>query len=275
MSTQTDIKKLVKEKYSEIAQRSEKQNQKPCCCGDNKKELDYSIMADDYSMIDGYVQEADLGLGCGLPTEQANIQEGFNIIDLGSGAGNDVFIARKLVGESGKVIGIDFSEDMIEKARKNCDKLGYNNVEFRLGEIEELPAIDKSADVVLSNCVLNLVPDKKAAFMEIFRVLKGGGRFCVSDIVLKNDLPKKLREPAELYAGCVAGAEQKDEYLNIINNVGFIDIKVVKEKEIIIPDHILSEYLSEDEIKEYKNDPNPISSITVVGERPVRGCCIA
>ena len=273
MNSSEEVKKMVNKKYSEIARKSIKTNQQKCCCSDKSVTFDFSIMADDYRNIEGYVPGADLGLGCGLPTEFSQMKEGNTVLDLGSGAGNDVFIARRVVGEKGKVIGIDFSEDMISKARENCEKLSYKNVEFRMGEIEKLPVGGNSIDVVLSNCVLNLVPDKKKAFMEIYRILRAEGKFCVSDIVLNGELPEKLRTPAELYAGCVAGAIPKNDYLNIINNVGFVDIKVVKEKEIIIPDHILIKYFDEAEIKEYKSVRNPISSITVYAEKKVKCCC--
>ena len=210
MNNSEKIKEIVKNKYSEIAVAS--QDCGCSCCGTGAPvTIDYSIMSDDYAKIDGYVPDADLGLGCGLPTEHADIKEGDTVLDLGSGAGNDVFIARRLVGTKGKVIGLDFTDEMIKKARKNADKMKYNNVEFRKGDIEDMPVNDETVDVIVSNCVLNLVPDKEKAFFEMYRVLKTGGHFCVSDIVLNGELPEGILEAAALYTGCVAGALQMDE----------------------------------------------------------------
>lgn len=225
-------------------------------------------MTDDYSEVEGYNLDADLGLGCGLPTEFARISEGDTVIDLGSGAGNDCFVARHETGATGKVLGIDFAESMIAKARKNAEKLDFNNVEFRYGDIEDMPVSDDVADVIVSNCVLNLVPDKQKVFSEMFRVLKPGGHFSISDIVLVGDLPEALREDAEMYAGCVAGAIQKEEYLGYIEDLGFEQVTIQKEKPIVIPDDILSKYLSEQEIKEFKNGDTGIYSITVFAQKP-------
>ena len=187
---------------------------------------------------------------------------------MGSGAGNDAFIARSIVGDNGKVIGIDMTEKMISMARTNAEKMGYPNVEFRLGDIEDMPLRDSVADVVVSNCVLNLVPDKVKAFKETFRILKAGGHFSVSDIVLEGELPENVRESAEMYAGCVAGAIQKDDYLKIIAAAGFEDIVVQKEKKIIIPDEILSRYLDETSLEEQKKSGAGIFSITVYAIKP-------
>jgi len=278
MNNDFQMKELVKEKYTAIAEQSKDQNATSCCgatsacCGDEV----YNIMADDYTKLDGYNPDADLGLGCGLPTEFARIKEGNTVIDLGSGAGNDAFIARRIVGESGKVLGIDFTEAMIAKARTNAEKLHYNNVEFRLGDIDDMPVTSNYADVIVSNCVLNLVPNKHKVISEIFRVLKPGGHFSISDIVLEGALPAKWKEVAELYAGCVSGAIQKDEYLAIIKETGFTNITLQKNKPIIIPDNILANYLSADEIAEYNNGNTKISSITVYAEKPAkdeRNCC--
>jgi arsenite methyltransferase len=272
------LKEIVKEKYSQIAEQSKGTNESSCCgatCGCST--VDYVVMADDYSKLKGYAPDADLGLGCGLPTEFALINEGDTVVDLGSGAGNDCFVARSIAGETGKIIGIDFTEKMIAKARANADKLGYKNVEFRQGDIENMPIVGGVANVVVSNCVLNLVPDKRQAFVETFRILKKGGHFSVSDIVLVGELPEGLRKSAEMYAGCVAGAIQKEEYLGIIKEVGFRDIKIQKERRIELPDEILSDYLSESEIKEFKKGKSGIFSITVYAEKPVSccapGCC--
>ncbi|HQI41936.1 MAG: arsenite S-adenosylmethyltransferase [Ignavibacteriales bacterium UTCHB2] len=262
MSEQKNVKEIVKEKYAEIAVSSARK----CCCGSsNNKVVDYTIMKDNYENLDGYVAEADLGLGCGLPTEFAEIKKGDTVVDLGSGAGNDVFVARALVGNEGKVIGIDFTDEMIIKANLNLDKLGYRNVEFKYGEIEDLPIDDNFADVVVSNCVLNLVPDKQKAFNEIFRVLKPGAHFCVSDIVIKGELHPELKQSAEMYAGCVAGAVQQEEYLDIIRESGFKNVEIKKSKTIELPDEVLSKYLNKEQIKEYKEKQTDIYSITVVG----------
>ena len=173
MKNAFEIKEVVKEKYGQIAGQAKEQNAASCCGATSCCTTDvYNIMADDYSTLEGYNPDADLGLGCGVPTEFANIKEGDTVIDLGSGAGNDCFVARKLAGPAGKIIGVDFTEEMVNRARLNAEKVGFNNVEFRLGDIEELPISSNVADVVISNCVLNLVPDKKKVFAEIFRVLK-------------------------------------------------------------------------------------------------------
>ena len=225
-------------------------------------------MMDDYSETDGYAEDADLGLGCGLPTQFAKIKEGDTVIDLGSGAGNDCFVARHETGAQGKVIGIDFTPIMIEKARANADKLGYNNVEFREGDIDKMPVGDSSADVIVSNCVLNLVPNKKKVFGEMFRVLKSGGHFSVSDIVLIGELPEALKTDAEMYAGCVAGAIQKEEYLQLMVDQGFENLKIQKEKPIVIPDDILGKYLSFEEVKAFNKTGTGIFSITVYADKP-------
>jgi arsenite methyltransferase len=278
MQNETQIKELVKEKYSEIANQKIEQNLNSCCgatsacCGDEV----YNIMADDYSKLAGYNPDADLGLGCGLPTEFAKIKEGDTVIDLGSGAGNDAFIARRITGEKGKVIGIDFTEKMIAKARANAEKLGFNNIEFRLGDIDDMPVSSATADVIVSNCVLNLVPNKFKVINEIYRVLKPGAHFSISDIVLEGALPAKWKEVAELYAGCVSGAVQKNVYLEMIEGAGFKNITLQKEKEIIIPDEILKNYLSEEEIAAYKKGDTKILSITVYADKPAkdeRNCC--
>lgn len=267
MKTSDELKELVKEKYSQIANQDKAFNQS-CCCGAGTSSAEvYNIMTDDYTGLKGYDQEADLGLGCGLPTEFAQIKEGDTVIDLGSGAGNDCFIARHETGATGKVIGIDFTEAMIAKARNNAEKLGYNNVEFRQGDIEEMPVSDAVADVVVSNCVLNLVPNKQNVINEIFRVLKPGGHFSISDIVLIGNLPESLQQDAEMYAGCVSGAIQKDDYLGFIRESGFQNIAIQKEKPIIIPDDILSKYLNNEEIKAFKSGQTGIFSITVFAEK--------
>lgn len=268
MKSSEELKKIVREKYSQIAEQDKLLNQSSCCgAGGSSREV-YNIMTDDYSELQGYNQDADLGLGCGLPTQFAKIQPGDTVIDLGSGAGNDCFVARHETGESGKVIGIDFTDAMTNKARANAEKLGYNNVEFRQGDIENMPVSDNVADVVISNCVLNLVPDKQKVIREIYRVLKPGGHFSISDIVMVGDLPEALREDAEMYAGCVAGAIQKDEYLEYILEMGFDQISIQKEKAIVVPNDILSKYLSGEEISKFGQGGTGIYSITVFGQKP-------
>jgi arsenite methyltransferase len=269
METSEQLKNIVKEQYSKIADQSRDENASGCCgtgCGCGT--IDEAVMAEDYTSLQGYVADADLGLGCGLPTEFALIKEGDVVVDLGSGAGNDAFVARSVTGPAGKVIGIDFTEKMISKARVNAEKLRYHNVEFRYGDIENMPLHENVADVVVSNCVLNLVPDKARAFAETFRILKPRGHFSVSDIVLKGELPEGLRTSAEMYAGCVSGAIQKADYLQVIKDAGFTGIKVQKERKITIPDEILSVYLNNQEQEEYSSGELGVYSITVYAEKP-------
>ena len=273
METQDQIKEMVRQKYSEIALQ-EKESNEASCCGSGCCSTDvYNIMTDDYSNLKGYNPDADLGLGCGLPTQFARIKKGDVVIDLGSGAGNDCFIARAETGETGKVIGIDFTDAMIDKARINAEKLGFHNVEFRKGDIEKMPVTANIADVIVSNCVLNLVPNKDEVFKEINRVLKPGGHFSISDIVLIGALPIKIREAAEMYAGCVSGAIQKMAYLELIEINGFKNITVQKEKPITIPDDILSNYLSQAEIEQFKASGTGIFSVTVYAEKAMESCC--
>jgi len=261
-----EIKDMVRAKYNQIALQSDKENKSTCCgsssCCDHE---DYTIMSDEYSHLEGYHEDADLKLGCGLPTEYAGISEGNTVVDLGSGAGNDAFVVRSIVGEKGKVIGIDFAGAMITKARENARKLGFANVSFLKGDIENMPLEASVADVLISNCVLNLVPDKPRAFKEMYRVLKNGGHFCVSDIVLVGELPGELIEEAEMYAGCIASAIQKDDYLNFIRNAGFSKVEIKKTKDIILPAGMLLKYLSLEALEDFKNSKNGIYSITVVG----------
>lgn len=272
MQTEQELKELVRQKYSEIALQDKETNMSSCCGSGGCSTEVYNIMSDDYTKMEGYNADADLGLGCGLPTEFAQIKEGDTVIDLGSGAGNDCFIARKATGEKGKVIGIDFTEAMIEKARANAEKVGFNNVEFRQGDIEKMPVTANVADVVVSNCVLNLVPNKDGVFKEIFRVLKPGGHFSISDVVLVGNLPDKLRNVAEMYAGCISGAIQKDDYLALIQANGFTNITLQKEKAIVVPDDILNQYLGAEDIAAFKNSGTGIYSITVFAKKP-DACC--
>ncbi|MCB2209189.1 MAG: arsenite methyltransferase [Bacteroidetes bacterium] len=262
-----DIKEIVKSKYNQIADQS---NDESCCCckGDSAAwDKDYTIFSESYKKLEGYSEDADLGLGCGLPTQFAQISKGDTVLDLGSGAGNDCFVARAVVGESGKVIGVDFADKMLEKARKNAQVLGYQNVEFLKGDIDQLPIEDDSIDVVVSNCVLNLVPDKVKVFAEIHRVLKPAGHFSVSDIVISGTLPEKLLKEAEMYAGCVAGAIANTAYIGIIKSQGFTEIKVPKVKEIHIPDETLEKYLNAEELENYRNSDIGIFSMTVFAKK--------
>ena len=272
MNSNEEIKEMVKQKYAEIALQNQDTNASSCCGSGGCSTDVYNIMTDDYDHLEGYNPDADLKLGCGLPTEFAKIKKGDYVVDLGSGAGNDCFVARAETGESGKVVGIDFTPEMIEKARNNADKLGFNNVEFRLGDIENIPLMSNVADVVVSNCVMNLVPNKPKAFAEVQRILKPTGHFSISDIVLAGDLPEKIKNAAEMYAGCVASAIQMEDYLKIIENSGFKNITLQKKKPIIVPDDILRNYLNEEEIQQYKDSTTRIYSITVYAEKVV-GCC--
>jgi arsenite methyltransferase len=272
METASDIKEMVRTKYGEIAGQTKEQNAASCCGAGECSTVDYTIFAEDYSKMKGYLADADLALGCGVPTEFAQIHEGDVVVDLGSGAGNDAFVARAIAGESGKVIGIDMTPQMIDKARENADKLGFNNVEFRLGDIENIPIAANRADVVISNCVLNLVPDKRRAFEEMFRILKSGGHFSVSDVVLRGELPDGLRNDAEMYAGCVSGAIQNETYLQHLHDVGFATITVQKQKAIELPDDILANYLTAEEIATMRAGQTGILSITVYGEKPAATC---
>lgn len=263
-----DLKLVVQEKYSEIAKQSLIQEQSSCCgtsscCG----ELEFSMIGDEYTGVAGHLQDADLGLGCGLPTQFADISEGDSVLDLGSGAGNDCFVARAIVGASGKVTGLDFTEAMITKARSNNQKPGYENVEFVQGDIELMPFSDSEFDVIVSNCVLNLVPDKKKAFSEMMRVLKSGGHFCVSDVVTKGELPQALKDDAVMYAGCVAGAIDINEYLKIIEGQKFKGVTIHKQKLISIPKEVLAKYLTEEEIISFIKSETGIFSVTVSAKK--------
>lgn len=273
---ENNVKDLVKQKYAKIALQDKETNQSSCCGSSCCSTEVYNIMSDDYSNLEGYNPDADLGLGCGLPTQFAKIKKGDVVIDLGSGAGNDALIARHETGETGNVIGIDFTPAMIERARLNAETRNFNNVEFRLGDIENMPVASNAADVIVSNCVLNLVPNKDAVFKEIYRTLKPNGHFSISDIVLEGELPKQIKDAAEMYAGCVSGAIQKQVYLELIEANGFKNIIVQKDKPIIIPDDILSQYLSAEGIKNFKQSNTGITSITVYAEKPIKeqkSCC--
>lgn len=261
-----ELKDVVKDRYSRIAEQSKSQNESSCCgSGGCCSVENYTVFSDSYEALEGYHADADLGLGCGLPTQYAGIEKGDHVLDLGSGAGNDCFVARSIVGEEGKVTGIDFTDAMLDKARENALKLGYTNVHFVKGDIEDMPITANDVDVIVSNCVLNLVPDKHKAFSEIMRVLKIGGHFCVSDVVVKGILPESILHDATMYAGCVAGALEWEEYINIIKEHGFQDIIVHTSKQIFLPDEILLQYLNEEELKDYRSGGAGLYSITVSG----------
>jgi ubiquinone/menaquinone biosynthesis C-methylase UbiE len=264
-----DLKLVVKEKYGSIAGQSNLLEQQQGCCGSSGccGELEFSMIGDEYTNVAGYNPEADLGLGCGLPTEFAGIKPSDAVLDLGSGAGNDCFIARTIVSENGKVTGLDFTEEMVQKARKNLAKTGFKNIEFIQGDIEKMPLSDSTFDVIISNCVLNLVPDKQKAFSEIFRVLKPGGHFCISDVVTSGELPEELKEAAEMYAGCVSGAISMQDYLKIIEQQEFSQVKIQKEKPIVIPYSILNKYLGEKNAEQFKNSGTGVFSITVTANK--------
>lgn len=265
MQDEKKIKAIVKEKYGAIARKKSNCCSSAGCC--SPKDSEYTAIGEGYEGREGYVAEADLGLGCGLPADHAAIKSGDTVVDLGSGAGNDVFVARSLVGDSGRVIGIDMTPEMVEKASRNKEKMGFDNIEFRLSEIEDLPLEQNSVDVVVSNCVLNLVPDKNRAFSEIYRILKPGGHFCLSDIVLKGELPESLRKSVEVYVGCVAGALQMDDYLAVIRNAGFTGIEIKASKSIRLNDDIFKDFITERELEIYKTSGLEILSITVRGAK--------
>lgn len=268
-----NLKDKIKETYAGVLQNqpgtssccgSETSVQSSPCCNSS---TDLTGFNEDYSKLPGYNPEADYGLGCGIPVAFAGIEKGHTVLDLGSGAGNDVFVARSLVGEEGKVIGIDMTPAMHDKALENKKKLGYDNVEFVLGEIEDLPFDEGSIDTVISNCVLNLVSDKQAAYNGIYRVLKANGHFSISDVVISGPLTDKIAGIAELYAGCISGAMVKEDYLKTIQKAGFRDIEVKKEKALYLPDSFLLQYLSEKELIEYRATGVQVLSITVNGQK--------
>ena len=274
MQTEEQLKEIVRKKYSEIALQDKETNMSSCCGAGGCSTEVYNIMSEDYTTLNGYNADADLGLGCGLPTQYAQIKKGDVVVDLGSGAGNDCFIARHETGETGKVIGIDFTPAMIDKSRSNAELRGFNNVEFRQGDIESMPITANTADVIVSNCVLNLVPNKDAVIKDIYRVLKPGGHFSISDVVLIGALPEGLRKDAEMYAGCVSGAIQKEVYMELIHANGFEQVTIQKEKAIIIPDDILINYLTTEQIAAFKNGATGIFSVTVFAKKPMAEKCV-
>ena len=273
MKTET-IKEEFKKSHGAIA----KGNTQAGCCsigsGCCTTEEFSTSMAENYEGIKGYEKEADLSLGCGLPTEIAKINEGDTVIDLGSGAGNDAFVARSIVGDTGRIIGVDMTAEMVIRALQNNQKLGYKNVDFILGEIDNMKGIPtNTADVVISNCVMNLVPEKEKAFSEVHRILKGGGHFSISDIVYVGTLPKGLLEAAEMYAGCVSGASEKGAYLGIIKSVGFKNIQIKKERWIDLPDELFLKYLSSKELYQFRKTGSGIYIITLYADKLEEGAC--
>jgi len=263
-----ELREIVREKYAAIAKTASMQDGAACCGPGAEGAVEYSMIGDAYDGVGGYVAEADLGLGCGLPVEHAGLRSGQTVLDLGSGAGLDAFIARAAVGTGGRVIGVDMTDEMIAKARKNAETSGFDNVEFRLGYIEDLPVTSDSIDVVISNCVLNLVPNKPRAFAEIFRVLRPGGHFCISDVVASRPLPDWVKSIAEAYAGCVAGAIPKEEYLQIIHETGFEGAMVVKERRIEVPSDLLEKALSRQQQALARSMDLHVLSMTVTASKP-------
>lgn len=273
MNNTENLKNSLRDKFNQIANPSEDMIEDSCCggsCGCGSSDL--ADFSEDYTDMEGYHPYADLGLGCGLPTLYAKIKEGDTVLDLGSGAGNDAFVAREMVGAAGKVVGVDMAENMVEKARTNAEIAGYNNVEFRLGEIESLPVADKSVHVMISNCALNLVPDKESAMKEAYRVIKHHGNFCISDIVVIGNMPEELKKDAETYTGCVGGAMQIEQYLKLLGDSGFENIDVKDLKPVALPDAMLRYYLDDEKLQEYYDQEFGLFSLTVYGEKP---CCKA
>ncbi|MEM3699957.1 MAG: arsenite methyltransferase [Candidatus Bathyarchaeia archaeon] len=259
-----EIRKIVRESYAKAAKKES------CCCScECNKKIGYSK-----EEIESIPESAAFSLGCGNPVAFASVKEGETVLDLGCGGGLDCFLAAKKVGEKGHVIGVDMTPEMIDKARENCRKGKYKNVEFRLGEIENLPVADSSVDIVISNCVINLSPNKKRVFEEAFRVLKPGGRLMISDIVLLKELPKAIKTSKKAYVSCVSGAMMKEEYLELIKNAGFSDVKLVEENRFPM-DFLFNDSCAEDIVKdlnismeEAKKFTSSIASITVYGVKP-------
>jgi arsenite methyltransferase len=260
-----EVRKMVRKGYAEVAKKTS------CCCGEpeTSERIGYTKRE-----LESVPEGADLSLGCGNPVALASLKNGETVIDLGSGGGLDCFLAAGKVGENGRVIGVDMTPEMIDKARENLRKSKHKNVEFRLGEIENLPAADNFADVVISNCVINLSPNKERVFKEAFRVLKPGGRLMVSDIVLLGELPGEVKKNVQAYLGCVAGAVMKDKYLKTVKNAGFKDVDVMDEKhmpvEIATEDPCTKEIIKNVRLKpeEAKNLANQIASIAVCAVKP-------
>ncbi len=269
-----EIKKIVQESYRKVVSSPSNCDSHGCCCGG-------AASAKTISEKIGYTQEdmqnvpegANLGLGCGNPIALASLKQGETVLDLGSGAGFDCFLAANKVGPTGKVIGVDMTAEMVENARKNAASGSYANVEFRLGEIENLPVDDSSVNIVISNCVINLVPDKNTAFKEAYRVLTPGGRLMVSDVVLLKTLPKAIRDSVEAYVGCLSGAMMKDDYLEVISKAGFKNIKVFEENafplDVMANDPTAKAILDMPKVsaEDMKSAANSVVSIKVYAEK--------
>jgi ubiquinone/menaquinone biosynthesis C-methylase UbiE len=266
MNSNDQLREIVRQKYADVVTGSDCCT--PCCGSEEKPVDEFNMIGDAYDGVSGYIADADLSLGCGVPVEHAGLQSGQTVLDLGSGAGLDVFVARSEVGESGHVIGVDMTAEMIAKARENAQKSGFDNVEFRLGEIEHLPVVSDSVDVVISNCVLNLVPDKQRAFAEIFRVLKPGGHFCISDIVSSRELPEWVRGIAEAYAGCVSGAIPKAHYMKLIEQTGFEQLNIASERRIDVPAELVAESLTAEQLQQAVKNDLHVMSVTVTAQKP-------
>lgn len=269
MDTQT-LSNHVRAKYAQLATGD---GSASSCCGADELCGVNNIMNESYEQLEGYVADADLGLGCGLPTAFAQIKKGDTVLDLGSGAGNDCFVARKEAGESGQVIGVDFTPEMVALAKKNADKMGYENVSFREGDITALPVNDATVDVVVSNCVLNLVAEKARVFAEMMRVMKPGAHFSISDIVTRGSMPEGLKQSAEAYAGCISGAIDADEYLLLIKEAGFTNIQVQKLRPIQLPETLQLQFAEANANIILKHADSGIFSLTVYAEKPAGKCC--
>ncbi|MFC1931243.1 arsenite methyltransferase [Chloroflexota bacterium] len=272
---ETEIKKVVREGYAEIArQKGSCCASSSCCGGSNLAQTISKAIGYSDEELKSVPEDANLGLGCGNPVALASLAEGETVLDLGSGAGFDCFLAANRVGSKGKVIGVDMTPEMVEKARENAQVSNYANVEFRLGEIENIPAADNSVDVVISNCVINLAPDKERVFREAFRVLKPGGRLMVSDIVLLKELPDFIRRSIAAYVGCISGAVMKDEYLGMIREAGFQEVNIIDESvfpiECMANDPTAKAIIDKVNLPEdkIKDTANSVSSIKVQGIKP-------
>jgi ubiquinone/menaquinone biosynthesis C-methylase UbiE len=264
------VKRIVRDRYAKIAK-----TRGSCCtptasrCSAPTQEQVSKMIGYSQGDVNAVPEGANLGLGCGNPTALASLKEGERVLDLGSGAGFDCFLAARKVGKTGRVIGVDMTPEMLERARANAKKGKYTNVEFRLGEIENLPAADNSVDVVISNCVINLAPNKKRVFEEAYRVLAPNGRLMVSDIVLRKKLPEPIEKNVEAYSSCISGAEIKDKYLELISKAGFREVKILQEKnyplEFIVSEPEAKEAISEMGLtkEEVKDAAHSILSISI------------
>lgn len=259
-------KEQIRERYNKLA-LSPKISKGCGCKPMDPSEKQFTITSEGYESTKGYVDEADLGIGCGLPVQYAGIKKGDTVIDLGSGAGNDCFIAREEAGTEGRIIGIDFAQNMISRAKANARRRGFTNVNFVEGDIEQVPLQDETADVIISNCVLNLIPNKRKVFNEIYRLLRPNGHFCVSDIVVNGIFPKTFIDEASLYAGCIATAIQEDEYLGYIKEANFKGVRIVRRKRANIPQEVINTHLNKEQIEKLCNGEIGIYSITVIGEK--------